>query len=264
MSTQPPDGEQPPPKSERKNLLLGAVMDVGRVEVAQLAADFGVSQVTVRKDLNELEAQGLLKREHGFAVVGSNDDMRARLAVNYPVKQRIAQTAAEIVGDGETVMIESGSVCAILAEELCTNRRGVTIITNSAFIADFVRKIPQSDVILLGGAYQPESQVCVGPLVAAMTEKLYVDKLFVGIDGFTPRTGFTGRDVMRAEAVRRLASSAEEVIVLSETRKFNRRGAVQLFDTAEVSRVFTDGPLLPETLAALTADGVTITEAPTP
>ncbi|RRD48915.1 DeoR/GlpR family DNA-binding transcription regulator [Arachnia propionica] len=260
MPTQPTNDEQPPPKSERKNLLLGAVMDVGRVEVAQLAADFGVSQVTVRKDLNELEAQGLLRREHGFAVVGSSDDMRTRLAVNYPVKQQIARAAAEIVGDGETVMIESGSVCAILAEELCTNRRGVTLITNSAFIADFVRKIPQSDVLLLGGAYQPESQVCVGPLIAAMTEKLYVDKLFVGIDGFTPRTGFTGRDVMRAEAVRRMARSAERVIVLSETRKFQRRGAVQLFETAEVSEVFTEGPLETEVLADLHSHDVTVTQ----
>lgn len=218
-------------------------MEVGRIEVAQLAADFGVSQVTVRKDLNELEAQGLLRREHGFAVVGSSDDMRTRLAVNYPVKREIALAAASTVADGETVMIESGSSCALLAEELCTNRRGVTIITNSAFIAGFVRKAPSPDVILLGGAYQSESQVCVGPLLRAMTEKLFVDKLFVGVDGFLAETGFTARDVMRAEAVRLLATSAREVTVLTESAKFGTRGAVQLFATDEVARVVTNGPV---------------------
>lgn len=220
--------------------LLEIVNALGRVEVNTLSERLEVSKVTIRKDLDLLEEKGLLKREHGFAVMISSDDISNRLAFNYDVKHKIAALAAKLVENGETVMIESGSTCALLAEELATNKRDVTIITNSAFIASYIRECPYSKVVLLGGDYQTESQVVVGPITRKCAESFYVDKLFVGTDGFNEKVGFTGKNHMRTETVRAMAESASKVIVLTESSKFSQQGVVAQFKVSEVSVLITD------------------------
>lgn len=223
--------------------LLGFVNESGRIEVAILSEKLDVSQVTIRKDLALLEEKGLLKREHGFAVMINSDDISNRLAFNYEVKHRIAALAAKIVENGETVMIESGSCCALLAQELATNKRDVTIITNSAFIASYIRECPHGKVVLLGGDYQRESQVVVGPITRKCIECFYVDKLFVGTDGFTEKAGFTGKNHMRAETVRVMAENANSVIVLTESTKFSKQGVVAQFKANEVTTLVTDSKI---------------------
>ncbi|MBR1630183.1 MAG: DeoR/GlpR transcriptional regulator, partial [Lachnospiraceae bacterium] len=111
--------------------ILRIVNEKQKVEVTELAEALSVSGVTIRKDLDMMEEKGLLRREHGYACAVSSDDINNRLAYNYEVKARIARAAADIVEDGETVMIESGSSCAMLAEILANERRDVNIITNS-------------------------------------------------------------------------------------------------------------------------------------
>lgn len=229
--------------NKRHAKLLELVNASGRIEVTSLSEKLKVSQVTIRKDLVLLEEKGLLKREHGFAVMISSDDISNRLAFNYDVKSKIALKAANIVENGETVMIESGSCCALLAQELATNKRDVTIITNSAFIASYIRECPYGKVVLLGGDYQTESQVVVGPITRKCIESFYVDKLFIGTDGFTEKTGFTGKNHMRAETVRAMAENANKVIVLTESRKFSKQGVVVQFKTKEVTMIVTDNKI---------------------
>jgi DeoR/GlpR family transcriptional regulator of sugar metabolism len=223
--------------------LLEFVNASGRITVAMLSEKLAVSQVTIRKDLAILEEKGLLKREHGFAVMSSSDDISNRLAFNYDSKRKIAILAASLVENGETVMIESGSCCALLAEELASNKHDVTIITNSAFIAAYIRTCPQAKIVLLGGDYQLESQVVVGPVTRKCIESFYVDKLFVGTDGFTERTGFTGKNHMRTEAVRAMAENANKIIVLTESSKFFQQGVVTQFRTEEVAILVTDNKI---------------------
>jgi len=223
--------------------LLDLVNENSRIEVALLSEKLEVSQVTIRKDLALLEEKGLLRREHGFAVMISSDDISNRLAFNNEAKRRIAVLASKLVENGETVMIESGSCCALLAEELATNKRDITIITNSAFIATYVRECPYAKIVLLGGDYQTESQVVVGPVTRKCVEGFYVDKLFVGTDGFTEKTGFTGKNNMRTETVRAMAENANKVIVLTESIKFFKQGVVAQFKTNEVTTLVTDDKL---------------------
>ena len=212
----------------RTNRILEILTERGRAEVSALAEELGVSQVTMRKDLSELERRGLIQREHGWATLRNADNVEGRLAYHYEEKRLIARRAAELVSDGDTIMVESGSCCALLAAELATRRRDVTIITNSAFIAAYVRDSPGVQTVLLGGIYQGDAQVTVGPMVAQCVEGFYVDLLFVGTDGYSARTGFTNADQMRAQAVRDMASHAERVVVLTESEKFSRRGTVPL------------------------------------
>lgn len=228
-------------KKDRTTEILELLTREGKIEVVQLSQALGVSQVTVRKDLDELEARGIIRREHGFAVLHNGDDLSARLAYHYAEKQLIARRAAELVRDGETLMIENGSCCALLADTLCRTRKDLTILTNSAFIASYVRGHQTAQVVLFGGIYQPEAQVMVGPMVRQCAENFWVSRFFIGVDGWNARMGFTNRDQLRAQAVRDMALQAEQVIVLTESEKFSQRGTVPLNLRGGVSTVITDG-----------------------
>lgn len=242
----------------RRAKILETVVASGQVEVSALAAALRVSQVTIRKDLDALEERGLLRRERGVAVLVPPDDPAARLAYHYAAKRRIADAAARSVADGEIVMIEAGSCCTLVAEEIARTKRGATIVTNSAFIAERVRREAHARVVLLGGDYQTDAQVLVGPMTQLCAQQFLVDKLFIGTDGFTPRLGFTGRDHMRAATVRSLAERAEHVIVVTESEKFGTHGPVPLLPAREVSAVWTDSLAPREQLDELSAHGTTV------
>lgn len=226
--------------TDRHTKIIDIVNKAKKIEVNVLAELLGVSSVTVRKDLDILEGKGLLSREHGYAVKCNEDDINNRLAIRYETKVNIARAAAKMVGSGETIMIESGSSCALLAGELARSDKEITIITNSAFIAGYVRENGISRVILLGGEYQNESQVMVGPLVRTCAREFHVDKLFLGTDGFDPDFGFTGSDMMRTEAVKAMAESARNIYFLTDSSKFEQVGVVTQLRFEAVTGVVTD------------------------
>jgi DeoR/GlpR family transcriptional regulator of sugar metabolism len=242
--------------------ILDLITEHQKLEVSALAELLGVSKVTVRKDLAELEELGVLRREHGYGVIGAVDDIGRRLAYHYEIKRKIAQAAALEVEDGETVIIESGSCCALLAEELANTKRAVTIITNSAFIANHVRHALHTKIILLGGDYQGEAQVVVGPITIKCAEDFFTDKLFIGTDGFTEKFGFTGRNHLRAVTVQGMAKQARQVMVLTESEKFSHQGVVGLVKTADVTAVFTDDHIPPESEAFLLKNQIVVHKAP--
>lgn len=239
----------------RYTKLLEIVNENKRIEVSKLAERLKVSQVTIRKDLGALEEKGLLKREHGYAVMTSSDDINSRLAFNYDIKRKIAHLASELVSDGETIMIESGSSCALLAEELAYNKKDITIITNSTFIASYIRE-GNAKVVLLGGDYQPESQVVVGLLTRKSVKDFFVDKLFVGTDGYNYKIGFTGKNLMRTETVKAMAESADKIVILTVSSKFSERGVVSQFRTDEVDYVLTDTHIPEDVLESLRKEKV--------
>lgn len=244
--------------STRQLALLESIVVAGRIAVAELAGIAHVSTVTIRKDLDDLEARGLIRRERGVAMLVSPDDPAGRLAYHYAEKVRIAAAAAATVNDGETVMIEAGSCCAILAEQISIQCTGITIVTNSAFIAQRLGAHPMVTTVLLGGEQQHDSRVLVGPMVELCARQFIVDRLFIGTDGFTPSLGFTARDYMRATAVRTLASRAERVVVLTESEKLGSHGPVPLLDAHDVAALWTDSAAPDAHVDALTGAGVEV------
>ena len=220
--------------------IIRLVSEHGKIEVNQLAKALHVSNVTIRKDLNKLEERGIITRQHGCALIDSRDNINYRLAQRHETKRRIATKAAELVNDGEIVMIESGSTCALLAEELAATRKNLTILTNSVFLTTYLRKAENLKIVLLGGEYQPHSQVNVGPLLKKVVSEFYVDKLFIGIDGFDQERGFRSNDIARSDATQTMARASQHVIVLTDASKFSQNGTVTEFALEEVSDVFTD------------------------
>lgn len=246
---------------KRETIILELLSEAGKLDVTELADRLGVSQVTVRKDLDALEQKGILRREHGCAIFGGRDDINNRLALHYEEKKLIAKRAAEMVEAGETVMIENGSCCALLAEEIARTKAGATIITNSAFIASYIRKIEGVRVVLLGGDFQNDAQVMIGPILRTCAAQFYVNKLFVGADGFTEKLGFTGVDHLRVQAVRDMAEHAEQVVVVTESRKFTQRGVVPMGIMDRIRTVVTDTSISPEAEESLNRVGVQVRKA---
>ena len=238
--------------NERTNHILEILTDEKTAEVTSLAQRLQVSQVTIRKDLDFLENKGLIHREHGYARLSNPDNMNGRLAYHYEAKKEIAQSAAQLVQDGDTIMIESGSCCAILADTLATQKKNLTIITNSAFIASYI--------ILLGGDYQKDSQVNVGPLIRLCAENWCVSRFFIGADGYSSRFGFSNADPLRAQAVRDMALQAQHVIVLTESSKFTSPARNPLNLKNGISTVITDKNIPSSCKEELKNKGITLIE----
>lgn len=232
--------------NQRNEQLLEIVNQRKKVEVNELANLLEVSKVTIRKDLTELENRGLLQRQHGFAIINNPNNLNFRLAQNYDIKHKIAEAAATLVQDNETIMIESGSTCALLAEELGKSGKHVTIITISFFIANYVRNYDNITVYTLGGQYQSDAQVAVGPLTKTMLANFHTEKLFLGIDGFDRNYGFYGNDIMRTDTVHAMADNADKTYILTDSSKFELTSTVHQLPFQQVDTVITDNQLSKE------------------
>ena len=244
--------------TERQSKIIKLVNTYQKIEVSRLAELLSVSQVTIRKDLDHLESEGLLSREHGYALIKNANDINTRMTINYDRKLAIATKAAEMVNNGETVMLESGSTCTLMAEQLAKLKKDVTIITNSAYIAIRIRELPLRKVILLGGEYQKEYQGMVGPLVKKCAREFFVDKFFVGTDGFIPESGFTCDDLMRVETMEYMADSANKMIILADSSKFEQQGVVIQTSFDAIDTVCTDAQISPSALAILREKGINV------
>ncbi|XNM85428.1 DNA-binding transcriptional regulator YciT [Escherichia coli] len=207
------------------------VIDQGQVSVTDLAKATGVSEVTIRQDLNTLEKLSYLRRAHGFAVSLDSDDVETRMMSNYTLKRELAEFAASLVQPGETIFIENGNSTMPCSPGLWANRRrSVTIITVSSYIAHLLKDAP-GEVILLGGVYQKKSESMVGPLTRQCIQQVHFSKAFIGIDGWQPETGFTGREMTRTDVVHAVLEKECEAIVLTDSSKF---GAVHSYSIGPV------------------------------
>lgn len=226
------------------------------MSVSDLSKMTGVSEVTIRQDLNTLEKQSYLRRTHGFAVPLDSDDVETRMMNNYTVKRELADYAASLVSDGETVFIENGSCNALLARRL-GEQSGITIITVSSYIAHLL-KDALCDVILLGGIYQKKSESVVGPLTRLYVQQVHFSKAFIGIDGWLPDTGFTGRDMMRSDVVNAVLEKGSEAIVLTDSSKFGAVHPYTLGVGSRFNRVITDASIPADAQRQLLESGLIV------
>lgn len=240
----------------RQQSILQVVIDKGRMSVADLAKMTGVSEVTIRQDLNLLEKQSYLRRTHGYAVPLDSEDVETRMMTHFAIKRELASRAAALVNAGETVFIENGSSNALLARTLA-ERGDITIITVSSYIAHLLKETP-GEVILLGGIYQKRSESMVGPLTRQFIQQVHFSKAFIGIDGWQPETGFTGRDMMRSDVVNAVLEKGCEAVVLTDSTKFGAVHPYMMGPISRFSRVITDNGLKAEHQQQLERDGLIV------
>jgi DeoR/GlpR family transcriptional regulator of sugar metabolism len=202
-----------------------------------------------------MDSEGLLKRIHGGAVLRDADDLSNRLAINYERKLKIAKKAAACVNEGETILIESGSLNALLAREIA-RKKNVKIITTNVFIARQFRKNEQAQVILLGGLYQHQSETLVGKITKTCIDQINYSKAFIGIDGYTTDSGFTLRDLYRSEISTYIIQKSREVYIVTDSSKFGKRELTNVCYPQDVQHVATDKDLDDRYIRELTDAGV--------
>jgi DeoR/GlpR family transcriptional regulator of sugar metabolism len=227
--------------NQRQSEILNHLSQHGQATVQELAGLAGVSMVTMRQDLSALENEGLLKRTHGGASLLESESIAQRLSIRFEQKQRIAEKAASLVTDGETVLLESGSANALLARQLAGRR--VQLLVTNLFIARQVKHGDLAKVVVLGGIYQPDSESVVGALARQNIRSTFFTKAFLGMDGFTPETGFTNRDMERAEIAALVVERCESSYILADSSKFGSTGMAHICNADELAGVITNKDL---------------------
>jgi DeoR/GlpR family transcriptional regulator of sugar metabolism len=259
--------DEPAPVSvlERREQIATLVEDVPRVSVADLAAQFGVTDVSIRRDLTILEEQGLLRRVHGGAVAATREHgrnayaLRARAAREE--KKRIGAAAAALVSPGDVVAFDSGSTVAQVAAHISRPLRrsnALTVVTNSLPVLDEVGRWESPHLVCLGGLYLPDHQALVGPQTAADMRGLSADIAFLGCDGLTVETGLTTPHVLVAEIGAVIASRARRVVVVADSTKIGRQGFTAIIPLAEVHVLVTDRAADPDQVARAREMGIEV------
>ena len=247
---------------ERRRHILEILNHDGRVLVTDLARQFRTSQVTIRKDLDILEAEGRLHRSHGGALpsrASALDDptLREKEKLHRKEKLKIAAAAASMVQEGQVVILDSGTTTTAIARTLRTFQN-LTIITNAVNIAAELSG-SSLDVILTGGTLRKNSFSLVGPIAEETLRRLNADILFLGVDGFDVQQGLTTPNLLEAKVNRAMMDVARVVVAVCDSSKFGRRSLSSIAPTSGVHRLVTDRGIPKPDLAALRKAGVQLT-----
>jgi DeoR/GlpR family transcriptional regulator of sugar metabolism len=244
---------------QRQSAILERVRVHGGVRVSDLVVEFGVSDMTIRRDLEALADQGLVAKVHGGATAirpGSTEEpgFAAKSVRNRAEKTAIAMSAADLVRPGMAVALSAGTTTAELARRLVSVPE-LTIVTNSVPVADvfFGSSRPDQTVVLTGGVRTP-SDALVGPVAVAAIRSFHLDLLFLGVHGMSERAGYTTPNLMEAETDRALVAAAERLVVLADHSKWDMLGISTIAALADADVLVTDARL-PEA-ARQTLDGV--------
>jgi DeoR/GlpR family transcriptional regulator of sugar metabolism len=237
--------------------ISASVMKAGSRRVADLALEFRVSEVTVRRILDGLERRGAIRRYHGEARPYDGDAIPFRMGVRYAEKRAIAELAASLVNEGDSICIEAGSAAACLAERLKSSRN-LTVLTPNLFIARIFRGT-KVRVAMTGGSYQEESESLVGPLAVEGIGKVGFSLAFVGASGYTTTTGFALNDGARAEVTKAIVSAGAATWVLTDSSKFGVAHAAPFCtDLSMLAGVITDPGIPPRFRTELESAGLRI------
>jgi DeoR family transcriptional regulator, fructose operon transcriptional repressor len=234
---------------ERQTKILEFIEEHRKATVAQLCQHFGVSSATIRNDLRDLEASGLILRTHGGAMVktktGFELDSSQKQVQNLEAKRRIAQAALRQIEDGDTVILDTGTTTLELAR-LLAHKRNVTVVTNDLEIARLLEASESLQVVVMGGILRRgfHCTMSYGTSEREALEGLSVDKAFMGVNSFTLKRGASTPDIRQAETKKGMIAIATSVILLCDSSKFGRTSFVQFARPEEVDTIITDS--LPE------------------
>ncbi|MEV0597701.1 DeoR/GlpR family DNA-binding transcription regulator [Streptomyces sp. NPDC050315] len=224
-------------RSSRQRDILKALQEAGQVDVKALAERFGVTGMTIRRDLAELDQAGLLHRVHGGAVPRRAPAYGSRSSTMMPEKARIATAVADLVGPGAAVGIDTGTTCTAVAAALA-HRSDLTVITNSLHAA-FELRDTGSRVLVLGGLMTPELSL-VASTAAQERPQVHLDVLVLGCGGLSAERGITYFDPAEVEVRRTLAALADRVVLAADHTKFNRKKAMALGPLSAADILVTD------------------------
>jgi DeoR/GlpR family transcriptional regulator of sugar metabolism len=236
---------------QRQTLILARVREDGGVRVADLARELGVSDMTVRRDLEILDNRGLIEKVHGGATSRPGSALfepgfAAKSILQEGEKESIADTAFGLVVPGTAIGISAGTTTYALARRL-VDVPGLTVVTNSVPVADVLHRAGRTDqtIILTGGVRTP-SDALVGPFAVAALRTIHLDQVFLGVHGMDPRSGFTTPNVLEADTDRALAAAGRRLVVVADSSKWGVIGISTIARLDEADTLVTDAGLDPK------------------
>jgi len=248
---------------ERHRLILKLVSEQGLARVGQLAEALGVSEPTVRRDLNRLAGLNLLRKVRGGAEAMTQrmpQEIAGRpfavsQSINTEKKRRIARKAVQLCRDGEAIIINGGTTTYMMAEFL--HDRQLQILTNSFAMAERLLAGSANRVIVPGGEIYREQSIILSPFDNDTTQNHYASKMFMGAQGLAP-PGLIEVDPLLIRAEQKLINQADQLIVLVDSTKFRQRAGLILCPLERIHTVITDDEVEPAVVKMLEAAGVEV------
>jgi DeoR/GlpR family transcriptional regulator of sugar metabolism len=239
---------------QRQARILEEVRRAGGARVSELTLLLGVSDMTIRRDLDQLAADGAIQKVHGGAVLGSHvteePGFEAKSSLAQPAKQAIATRAAELIEPGTAIALSAGTTTWGLGQHVA-DIPGLTIVTNSTTVADTISSNGHKQTVILTGGVRTPSAALVGPVADATVRSLHFDQLFLGVHGMDSHAGFTTPNLAEAETNRALIARAREVIVVADSSKWGTVGLADFGPLSVADVLITDDGLTAEARAAL-------------
>lgn len=246
---------------KRRELIIGQLCREGSVRVEQLSAQFSVSSVTIRSDLRQLEKSGCAVRAYGGAMLNKqfafDRPLQDKGRINRDVKYAIACAAAELVNDGDAIILDSGSTTSQMAQQL-VGKKDLVVMTNALNIAFELANNEQVDLMVVGGSVRRKSWSLYGPAAEQHMRQFRFDKLFLGVDGFDLLSGITTPDPGEAQLNRAMCDVAREVIAVADASKFGRTSFCMIREIGQIQRLVTDSRIPENYLHALNHLGVDV------
>ena len=246
--------------AERQSRLKEILSQRGMCDLETLAGELGVSQSTVRRDVDQLEQNGVVERTHGGviwvtdrpAVSGRPYAFHQRMSYRIGQKRQIAKAAAALVKPGQTILIDGGTTTFYLAEELLG--RPLQIVTNSLPIANIYLNDENVELVLTGGLMYPRYGVLLGPMVDNVLATIHVQTLFLSVAGIHDGAMYN-QNMLLVQAERRMMEQAQEVVLLVDSAKFGQQALSKLGELGDVDIVVVDSGLSPEHRKAIEQAG---------
>lgn len=229
---------------ERRNEILERLQKEKRVVVSELSKQYGVSEETIRRDLEKLENDGYVIKSYGGAVLNENNniDMPFNIRKNTNVigKQKVADIIKEMVKDGESLMLDSSSTAVFIAKALKEEKRNLTIITNSIEIIIELFDAQNWRVLSTGGLAIEGSFALVGPQTDQMLRSFHVDKAIISCKGFDMENGITDSNELHARNKKTMLERADKKILAVDSTKFEYTAFTKIGGLEDISVIITD------------------------
>lgn len=225
----------------RRDRLRELIQSRGFTSLGELSESLEVSESTIRRDLEQLEKEGAVRRTHGGAFwTGESDTLQVfqtRRDDRWPAKSAIGRAAAELIEDHDTILLDGGSTTYELARHLVG--RPLQVVTNSLPVAHLLSSSESIDLVMIGGCVRGRTAVAIGPMADAMLHGINVGKAFLSVAGINER-GYFNSNMMLVESEKAMLDSADQSIVVADSSKFGKVSLSRLCGLQEVHTVVTD------------------------
>lgn len=228
---------------ERQEWILKMLAQKGHISISELCRELRISAMTAGRDLQRAVKEGYATRVRGGAV----GTWKSKYEESYTAKQsdfmtekaKIGRTAARLVADGDTVILDAGTTTLWVARHL-EGLKGLTVITNALHIANELSGNPDISLVLIGGQQRATSHSLVGPLAVQCFKTLYADEVFLGTEGISEAKGFTVPDMLEADVKVAMVSAARKVFVVADHSKFNTIRLISFAHLGAAAKIISD------------------------